>query len=78
MALTSVVDTSWKEPFDRDGFTIIESVLPPGQVAELSEVTRICSSTARAGVLERGGEIYGVRDLIWRIPAILRLVLRPI
>jgi hypothetical protein len=45
----------------------------PDQVAELIDVTRDCSSTASKGVLERRGEIYGVRDLLWRVPAIRRL-----
>jgi ectoine hydroxylase-related dioxygenase (phytanoyl-CoA dioxygenase family) len=31
------------------------------------------SSTASVGVLERRGEIYGVRDLLWRIPVVRRL-----
>jgi Phytanoyl-CoA dioxygenase (PhyH) len=77
MALALVTRTSWHERFDRDGFVILDSVLAPDQVAELIEVTRICSSTARDGVLERGGEVYGVRDLIWRVPEIRRLAQSP-
>jgi Phytanoyl-CoA dioxygenase (PhyH) len=77
MALEPLVDTCWRKRFDRDGFAIIDNVLAPNQVAELIEVTRICSSTPRAGVLERGGEVYGMRDLIWRIPEIRRLAQAP-
>jgi hypothetical protein len=73
MALTLEKSTSWRESFDRDGFAIIDAVLTPDEVAELIEVTAICSSTPRDGVLERGGEVYGVRDLTWRIPQIRRL-----
>jgi Phytanoyl-CoA dioxygenase (PhyH) len=77
MALELESSTSWPEYFDRDGFAIIDGVLTPDEVAELIEVTRICSSTPRDGVLERGGEVYGVRDLIWRIPEIRRLARSP-
>jgi hypothetical protein len=77
MALTMENSNSWLECFDRDGFVIIDSVLGPDRVAELIEATRICSSTARDGVLERGGEVYGVRDLIWRVPEIRRLAQSP-
>ena len=63
----------WREQFDRDGFAIIDNVLTADQVAELIEVTRRCSSTTQQGVLHRRGEVYGVRDLVWRIPEIRRL-----
>ncbi len=49
MALTLETSTSWLERFDRDGFVILDGVLPPDQVAELIEATRICSSTAGWG-----------------------------
>jgi hypothetical protein len=77
MAVTLKSRTSWHACFDRDGYVIIDGVLPPDRVAELIEVTRICSSTARDGVLERGGEVYGVRDLIWQVPEIPRLAQSP-
>ena len=77
MAPTLESRDSWHERFDRDGFVIVDSVLAPNQVAELIEFTRICSSTARDGVLERGGEVYGMRDLLWRVPEIRRLAQSP-
>jgi hypothetical protein len=77
MTLTLETGSSWHDRFDRDGFAIINNVLAPDQVAELIEATRICSSTSRDGVLERGGEVYGVRDLIWRVPEIRRLAQSP-
>ena len=77
MALSLEPSTSWHERFHRDGFAIIDGVLPSDQVARLIEVTRICSSTASDGVLEREGEVYGVRDLIWRVPEIRRLARSP-
>ena len=63
----------WRESFDRDGFAIIHDVLTPDQVADLIEVTRTCSSTDGEGVLDRGGEVYGVRDLLRRIAEVRRL-----
>ena len=77
MNQTLEASTQWRDRFDRDGVAIIDSVLTPGQVAQLIELTRNCTSNPREGVLERGGEVYGVRDLIWRIPAIRRLAESP-
>ena len=77
MDRTAGTSTSWRECFDRDGVAIIDSVLTPDQVAALIELTRTCSSNPAGGVLERGGEVYGVRDLIWRIPEIRRLAESP-
>jgi hypothetical protein len=58
---------SWKESFGRDGFAIVERVLTPDQVAALIEATRIYSMGEYEGVLVRRGEVYGGRDLLWRI-----------
>ena len=77
MNLSLETATSWRECFLRDGFATIDGLLSHEQVAELIEVTRTCSSAPRDGVLERGGEVYGVRDLIWRVPEILRLAQSP-
>ena len=65
MAVNPVSSTAWREPFERDGFAIIESVLTPDRVAELIDVTRTCFLTEHDGVLRRSGEVYGVRDLVW-------------
>jgi hypothetical protein len=77
MGLTPKVDTSCRESFDRKGFAIIDRVLARDEIAELIEVTRACTSLPRDGVLARGGEVYGVRDLIWQIPEIRRLAHSP-
>jgi hypothetical protein len=63
----------WQDCFDRDGFAIIDRVLTEVEVSDSIEFTRAFSSTAHAGVLDRRGEVSGVRDLIWRIPEIRRL-----
>ena len=73
MAVNPVSNPAWQEPFERDGFAIIESVLTPDRVAELIEVTRTGFLTENDGVLRRGGEVYGVRDLVWRVREIRQL-----
>jgi hypothetical protein len=62
---------------ERDGFVVVPDVLEPGQVSELIEATRVCSAAEGDGVLHRGGEVYGVRDLIWRVPEVRRLAGSP-
>ena len=69
--------SSWGESFARDGVAIIERLLTPDQVATWIELTRTCVSGPSAGVLERGGEVYGVRDLIRRIPEVRELAESP-
>ncbi len=74
MPVTPDSNAAWRERFDRDGFAIIERVLTADQLSEAIAVTRIdISPTAEQGVLRRRGEVYGMRDLIWRIPEIRRL-----
>ena len=77
MAVKPVLTTAWQEPFERDGFAIIESILTPDRVAELIDITRTCSLTEHDGVLRRGGEVYGVRDLVWRVSEIRQLAQSP-
>src|SRR5580658_6708572 len=77
MAVNPVSSIAWREPFERDGFAIIESILTPDRVAELIDVTRTCSLTDHDGVLRRGGEVYGVRDLVWRVSEIRQLSRTP-
>jgi hypothetical protein len=69
---------AWRESFDRDGFAIVECVLSPDHVAELAEATRTCLSSGGEGVLERDGEVYGVRDLLRRVPEAGRLARSPL
>ncbi len=52
MNQTAETSTSWRDRFDRDGVVIIDSVLAPGQIAQLIEVTRGCSARSGEGVLE--------------------------
>ena len=77
MALDPATNTNWRERIDRDGFAIIDRVLSPDQVAELLTLTYTRISTNDNGVLERGGEVYGLRDLLGRIPEVRRLANSP-
>jgi len=58
------VDGDWLDLLARDGFAVIEGVVSPQVVAELIDLTRPYLADKRAGVLERGGETYGVRDFL--------------
>jgi hypothetical protein len=75
--MTAVPHTSavWRNGFERNGFAIIEQVLSPGRVAELIAATSSYLSTSSGGVLRRGDEVYGARDLLWRVPEV-RLLAR--
>jgi ectoine hydroxylase-related dioxygenase (phytanoyl-CoA dioxygenase family) len=73
MAVQPLTSRSWKECFERDGFAILEHVVAPDQAADLIDVMRNSSSAASDGVLDRKGEIYGVRDLLWRVPTVRKL-----
>jgi ectoine hydroxylase-related dioxygenase (phytanoyl-CoA dioxygenase family) len=66
-------EVSWIADLARDGYAILEGVATPDRVAELIEATREYASTAHDGRLDRRGEVYGGRDLLWRIPEIGRL-----
>jgi phytanoyl-CoA dioxygenase PhyH len=70
---TAEMMTSQFEPFDRDGFAILDHVLSPDQVAELLEATRAYATGGSDGLLDRRGEVYGGRDLLWRIAEVRRL-----
>jgi hypothetical protein len=63
----------WIERFERDGYAIVEGVATPGRVAALIESTREYASGAHDGRLDRRGEVYGGRDLLWRVPEAGRL-----
>ncbi len=65
------------ERISRDGFAILERVATPARVAELIEATRSYSSGDHDGRLDRRGEVYGGRDLLWRIPEVGRLARSP-
>ena len=63
--------------FEDSGFAIVERVLSPRMVDELLEATRTYSAGGHDGVLDRGGLVYGGRDLLWRVPRVLRLAWSP-
>jgi len=67
------IDNNWTASFARDGFAVLERVVSPQVVKALIDVTQLHLSDKRAAVLERGGETYGMRDLLWRAPEIQRL-----
>ena len=64
-------------PFDRYGFAIIEQVLSPARVAALIEATRAYATGGHDGALDRCGEVYGGRDLLWRVPEVFSLAHSP-
>jgi hypothetical protein len=71
------VGTSWLERFGRDGFVILEHILAPDQVARSIQATTEYSADRHDGRLDRGGEVYGGRDLLWRVPFVRSLAQSP-
>jgi hypothetical protein len=73
--MTAVAEpvTSWRERFQSDGFAILDHALSPDRVAELLAATRAYATGGSDGLLDRRGEVYGGRDLLWRIAAVRRL-----
>jgi Phytanoyl-CoA dioxygenase (PhyH) len=61
------------ESFERDGFAIVASVLTPAQVEQLIEISRENAGTSHQAVLRRDGSVYGMRDVVWRVPGIRRI-----
>jgi ectoine hydroxylase-related dioxygenase (phytanoyl-CoA dioxygenase family) len=70
-------DASWVENLGRDGYAILEGVATPDRVAALIEATREYASGTHDGRLDRRGEVYGARDLLWRVPEAARLARSP-
>jgi ectoine hydroxylase-related dioxygenase (phytanoyl-CoA dioxygenase family) len=73
MIVTPESTGTWRESFDRTGFAIIDRVLERDHVDELIELTRVCLAAGEAAVLDRAGEVYGARDLLWRVAEIREL-----
>jgi hypothetical protein len=67
MTSHSKADCPSLDSFERMGFAIIEGVLSPGLVAGLREATDTYSAGGHDGALDRRGEVYGGRDLLWRV-----------
>ncbi len=63
----------WIAGLERDGYAILDGVATLDRVAALIEATREYASVAHEGRLDRRGEVYGGRDLLWRIPEVGRL-----
>ncbi len=77
MTATLEWSPTWREPLERDGFTTVESVVAPERVEALLQITGNCLLGEHGGVLRRGGEAYGVRDLLWRVDEIRVLARSP-
>jgi hypothetical protein len=73
MDVFSVSHTSWSNRLGRDGFVILDRVATPDRVGELIEATRVYATGNSDGRLDRRGEVYGGRDLLWRIDEVRRL-----
>ena len=63
----------WLTRLAQEGFLAINEFLTREQVSVLTEATRVFSSSDEAGVLRRDGDVYGVRDLLSRVPEVRRL-----
>jgi ectoine hydroxylase-related dioxygenase (phytanoyl-CoA dioxygenase family) len=76
MAMSAVAEpgAGWRDGFGRDGFAILDHVLTPDQVAAWIEATRAYSIGGHDGLLDRRGEVYGGRDLLWRVAEVRRWV----
>ena len=69
--------TVWVESLHRDGYVILNHVISPDRVAELVEATSRYVNGGNEGSLQRGGEVYGGRDLLWRNDDVARLARSP-
>lgn len=77
MSVKSKTDSSCLDSFERSGLLIIEGILSAHRVAELIEATRAYAAGGHDGVLDRRGEVYGGRDLLWRVPEVFGLARSP-
>jgi Phytanoyl-CoA dioxygenase (PhyH) len=77
MADHTAMSAEWLRAFERDGCAIIKDVLSATQLSALIELTRKLSQSDRDAVLRQSKEVYGVRDLLWRAPAICELARSP-
>ena len=77
MSANSSLDGTSLDQFNRSGFLIIEAVLSRECVAALIEATRSYATAGHDGALDRRGELYGGRDLLWRVPEVFALAHSP-
>jgi ectoine hydroxylase-related dioxygenase (phytanoyl-CoA dioxygenase family) len=61
------------ESIERDGFAILPAVVESVQVAWLIAATSVLSTEHEGAILRRDGDVYGVRDLLTRLPEIRNL-----
>jgi hypothetical protein len=73
----ATLNQDWLGSLARDGFVVIEGVVSTHVVAGLTDLMQYYHAGNGAGLLERGGETYGMRDLLWRSPEIQRLAESP-
>jgi ectoine hydroxylase-related dioxygenase (phytanoyl-CoA dioxygenase family) len=67
----------WIGAFEHDGFAVLANVVPPEVVADLLELSRDWFSGQQDGLLQRDGEVYGARDLLWRVSEVRHLAASP-
>jgi hypothetical protein len=59
-----------RDSIELDGYVIIPDVLGAGEVSRLIEATHVGLMSEAQGVLHREGEVFGVRDLVGRVPKV--------
>jgi Phytanoyl-CoA dioxygenase (PhyH) len=73
MSVESPFDSSSLDELNHSGFVIIEGILSPSHIAALIEATSAYATGGHDGALDRRGEVYGGRDLLWRVPEVFSL-----
>ncbi|MHB1558976.1 MAG: phytanoyl-CoA dioxygenase family protein, partial [Isosphaeraceae bacterium] len=69
--------TGWTDHLAGDGYAILPNVVSPTCLAGLIEATASYSEGEHDGRLDRRGEVYGGRDLLWRVPEAAELARSP-
>jgi hypothetical protein len=77
MSAESPFDSSSLDELNRSGFAIVERVLSTTRVAGLIEAICTYATSGHDGALDRSGEVYGGRDLLWRVPEVFSLAYSP-
>jgi hypothetical protein len=60
------------DEFNRSGFAIIERAFSTLCITALIEATRTYAAGGHNGALDRSGEVYGARDLLWRVREVFK------
>lgn len=77
MSARSASTAGWTDRLACDGYAILADVVTPDGLAGLIEATASYSSGEHDGRLDRQGEVYGGRDLLWRVPEAAELSRSP-